>query len=75
LQKQITIAVRQSTVISFGNPENVYIFGREGQDPPLQNGLFFNLKQRVKLEFAISSMAINDKPLFGNAIPKGGCFL
>ena len=23
-------------VISFGNPENVNIFGREGQDPPLQ---------------------------------------
>ena len=36
LQKQITIAERQSTVISFGNPENVNIFGREGQDPPLR---------------------------------------
>ena len=33
---QITIAARQSPDISFGNPENVNIFGREGQDPPLR---------------------------------------
>jgi len=33
---QNQIAVRQFIVISFGNPENVIIFGREGQDPPLQ---------------------------------------
>jgi len=33
---QNQIAVRQFIVISFGNPENVHIFGREGQDPPLQ---------------------------------------